>query len=64
MRVVRVIGGEKVVEDPMQVIESSIVPAFGEQGEVSRLEKVLVVEIPGQQDNSGGKSLASFKAFG
>ena len=37
-------------------------------GEVSLAEKVLVArvvaEIPGLQDNSGGKSLTILKAFG
>ena len=57
-----------MVEDLIQLTESSImllsVPAFGEQGKVSFLEKVLVAEIPGLQDNSGGKSLTSLKAVG
>ena len=47
MRVVRVWRGGKMVEDLIQMRESSIVPAIGEQGEVSLLEKVLVAEIPG-----------------
>ena len=47
MRIVRVRRGGKMVEDLEQMTQSCIVPAFGEQGEVSLLEKVLMAEIPG-----------------
>ena len=64
MRVVRVRRGGKMMEDLIQMTDSGIVPAFGEQGQVRLLEKVLVAEIPGLQDNPGGETLTSFKAVG
>ena len=47
------------MEDLVQMTESSIVPAFGEQGNVRLQEKVFMVEIPGLQDNSDGETLTS-----
>ena len=53
-----------MMEDLVQMTESSIVPALGEQGKVRLLEKVFMAEIPGLQDNSGGETLTSLKAVG
>ena len=63
-RVVRVRRRGKMMEDLIQMTKSSIVPAFGEQGKVRLLKKVLVAEIPGLQDNPGGETLTSLKAVG
>ena len=52
------------MEDLVQMTESSIVPAFREQGKVRVLEKVFIDEIPGLQDNSGCETLTSLKAVG
>ena len=51
-----------MVEDLVQMTESSIFPAFGEQGKIRLLEKVFMAEIPEQQDNPGGETLTSLKA--
>ena len=53
-----------MMEDLVQMTDSSIVPVIGEQGKVRLLEKVFMAEIPGLQDNSSGKTLTSLKAVG
>ena len=53
-----------MIEDLVQMTESSIVPAFGEQVKVRLLEQIFMAEIPGLQDNPGGKTLTSLKAVG
>ena len=52
-----------MIEDLVQMTESSTVPAFGEQGKV-RLLEIFMAEIPGLQDNPGGETLTSLKAVG
>ena len=60
VRVVRVRRGGKMMDDLIQMTESRIWRAR----KVGLLEKVLVAEIPGLQDNPGGETLTSLKAVG